>query len=288
MDGAGGRYRVLVVTDLDGTLLDDGHYGYDAARPALEALRARDARLVIATSKTRAEVGPLAAGLGLPAASVVENGGAVVVPAGFFAGDAPAARGPDAVIELGTARRALLEALAGISRETGIALRGFHEMEVEEIARLTGLAADAAARAAEREYDEPFVLDDPAHLPAVAAAAQGRGLRVTRGGRFHHLTGTTDKGRGLSVVLGALERRGDRPFTIGLGDAPNDLPFLRLVDRPVIVPRPGSQPDADLAQALPGALRAPAPGPVGWNAAVLALLAEQDEREPGAGPRLPP
>jgi len=44
------------------------------------------------------------------------------------------------------------------------------------------------------------------------------------------------------------------------------------VERPIVVPRPSGGPDPALAAALPGAELAPAPGPVGWNAAVLALL----------------
>ena len=59
---------------------------------------------------------------------------------------------------------------------------------------------------------------------------------------------------------------------MGLGDAPNDLSFLRVVDRPVIVPRSDGHPDPDLAAALSPCEVAPAPGPVGWNFAVLAVL----------------
>jgi hypothetical protein len=48
---------------------------------------------------------------------------------------------------------------------------------------------------------------------------------------------------------------------------------LAAVDRPIVIPRPGDRIDADLASHLPAAERAPAPGPAGWNAAILAVLA---------------
>ena len=67
--------------------------------------------------------------------------------------------------------------------------------------------------------------------------------------------------------------RGRRFVTVGLGDAPNDLPFLRLVDRPVVMPRPGGDLDPELVAALPHGERAPDPGPAGWNLAVMAILA---------------
>jgi hypothetical protein len=48
--------------------------------------------------------------------------------------------------------------------------------------------------------------------------------------------------------------------------------MLLAVDRPIVVPRPDGSLDNELAAALPDAERAPAAGPVGWNAAVLAVL----------------
>jgi hydroxymethylpyrimidine pyrophosphatase-like HAD family hydrolase len=95
------------------------------------------------------------------------------------------------------------------------------------------------------------------------------------GRRLHHLLGAgSDKGRALRVLL---EREGwlaAGPLRFGLDDAANDLPFLRIVDRPVIGPRPGGAKDPALAAALPHAATAPAPGPRGWNAAALGFLGE--------------
>jgi mannosyl-3-phosphoglycerate phosphatase len=173
---------------------------------------------------------------------------------------------------LGTPHHVLVQDLAAIARDAGATLLGFADLDVETLARLTGLAPEDAARAAEREYDEPFLLDDPDRLPAVEAAARRRGLTVVRGGRFLHLTGPADKGTGVRVVLDALRRVPVDPLTIGLGDAPNDAPFLALVDQPVLIPRTSAGVDPELAAAVPHARRAPAAGPAGWNAVVLALL----------------
>ena len=110
-----------------------------------------------------------------------------------------------------------------------------------------------------------------------------RGLRLHRGGRFFHLTGASDKGRALRVLLGLLAAEGRLYHTVGLGDAPNDLAFLEAVDEAILVPRPDGRVHEGLANALPRARHAPAPGPAGWNAAVLDLLARRC-RAP-AGPR---
>jgi mannosyl-3-phosphoglycerate phosphatase len=124
-----------------------------------------------------------------------------------------------------------------------------------------------------REYDEPFLLDDDGYAEAVAAAAQTRGLRVTRGGRFWHLTGDNDKGRALFTLLGLWGAEGCRWSVVALGDSPNDLALLQAAHRPIVVPRAESGLDPALAAALPRAERAPGPGPAGWNAALLSVLA---------------
>jgi mannosyl-3-phosphoglycerate phosphatase len=42
--------RLLVATDLDGTLLDEASYGFDDAREALERLAERSVPLVLCSS----------------------------------------------------------------------------------------------------------------------------------------------------------------------------------------------------------------------------------------------
>lgn len=251
----------LVATDLDGTLLDAETYGFEPARPALEALRRDAIPLVLCSSKTRAEVAPLAATIGAGGPLVVENGGAVVDPGG-------------AVLALGVGRDRLLAELPGIAREAGVRVRLFARMSAGEVAALTGLPEGQAELALRREYDEPFVVEDPPGPDADAEArlehaARRRGLQVTRGGRFHHLAGPVDKGRALRAILRRSPADGD---VLGLGDAPNDLPLLLAATRPIVMPRPDGSVDPELAARLAGVERAPGPGPAGWSAAVLAAL----------------
>ncbi len=127
-----------------------------------------------------------------------------------------------------------------------------------------------AALARQRQFSEPFVcLSGTDDLARLDAAARAVGARVTRGGRFFHLTGATDKGVAVRIVRHTCAA-GTR--TLGLGDAPNDLPLLRAVDDAAIIPQPERGLHPDLVAALPSALQAPAPGPVGWNTVVLAWL----------------
>jgi mannosyl-3-phosphoglycerate phosphatase len=258
---------VVVVSDLDGCLLDATTYRWEAARPALELLRRRGIPLVLCSSKTRAEMEPLHAELGLDAPYVFENGGGIVIPP-----DAPWSRarrrdGGPLLVRLGVPFRELAHALVEVAREAGARLRGFSRLSLRELRELTGLSDAELERAREREHGEPFLLE-AGDETVVRQAAERRGLRVTKGGRFLHLTGPVDKGKAVRQVLSLLV-----PDTsIGLGDAENDLGLLGAVDRPILVPRPDGRVDATLAAAFPRAERAPAPGPEGWNRAVLQVV----------------
>jgi len=150
----------VVFTDLDGTLLDADTYRYDAARTALDRLREHAIPLIICTSKTRAEVEPLRIKLKNHDPFIVENGGALYIPEGYFKGPMP---GPSSregyhVIEMGVSYPRLRKALRRIEEQVGVSLVGFGDMTVEDIAKVTGLAPRDAERARQREYDEPFLI----------------------------------------------------------------------------------------------------------------------------------
>jgi mannosyl-3-phosphoglycerate phosphatase len=262
--------ELLVVTDLDGSLLDEHTYEVGPAAEALLRLASAGVPLVLASSKTGAEMERLAASLpGMPPlALIVENGGAIV---------RRTAAGRREITALGTPHPALVGALDEIARDAGAHLTGFSALSPAELARLTGLAPGDVRRCLYREYDEPFLVEE-GDIGKVAAAVSRRGLRLHRGGRFYHLTGATDKGKALRVLLGLLAVQGRRFHVVGLGDAPNDLSLLEAVDEPILIPRSDGRVHEGLRQALPDAAAAPEPGPSGWNAAVSALL---DRRERG-------
>jgi mannosyl-3-phosphoglycerate phosphatase len=269
-----GERPLLVASDLDGCLLD-ASYSYEPARPALAAIARAGVPLVLCSSKTRGEIESLVRVLGLDSPFIVENGGAILVPAtqmprppGERLGDEPYV-----AISLGTPRKVLVDALSEISTRTGVHVVGFASLKPPELERLTGLSTAAAEQALQRAFDEPFLAEGGTEAAAaISREASRRGLRVTRGGRFHHLTGRVDKGEALRRLLEVYAADGRRFRTVALGDAANDLTKLQTVDRPIVIPLADGRLDPVLAAALPQAERAPHPGPPGWNEAVLTVL----------------
>ena len=69
--------KIVVITDLDGTLLDQRTYSYEPSLPAVARLRELKISLVLCSSKTAAEIIPLQRELGLKDPFICESGGAV-------------------------------------------------------------------------------------------------------------------------------------------------------------------------------------------------------------------
>ena len=264
---------LLVLSDLDGTLLDHTTYAFDAARAALERLRDARVPLVLCTSKTRAEVEPIRAALRNAHPFIIENGGGVCVPLRYFPFEIEGAerRGDYAIVALGDPYAELTRALDRASRTAGVRVRGFADMTDDEVAAETGLTPSEARLARQREFDEPFVVLERAHAPELLAAIEREGKRWTTGGRFHHITGANDKAGAVRLLIALYRRQLGDVRTVGLGDAPNDAAFLRVVDVPILI----ASPHVDRLRALvPGGRVTTLEGPAGWNAAVLALLDE--------------
>jgi mannosyl-3-phosphoglycerate phosphatase len=245
----------VVLTDLDGTLLEpDGSLVPDG-RAAVAALRARRIPVVPLSSKTRRE---LVAWLGehdCGGHGSFENGAGIVTPDGV-----EIAKGAEPVTNL-------LAALAR-ARSDGARLVSVYEMSDSELMELTGLPPESIAPLRAREYDLPFRApgvrsDDLARL----VESLGDRFTLVAGGRFWHLMGRHGKREAAERLLELLPGAG---AVIGLGDAPND-DFLELADIAIVVPRETGA-DAALLRRVPHARVAPAPCGSGWARAVEEIL----------------
>jgi predicted mannosyl-3-phosphoglycerate phosphatase (HAD superfamily) len=239
---------LVVISDVDGCLLD-GEYSSDAASEALEVLRARRIPLVLWSSKTSGELQALQERLGL-----------------------------------GGSYRDVVSAVRCAALEAEVNLVLSADMSAVEVAADTGLSLGEAVLAKQREHDEPF------RLMASAAARErferllaASGVGVAHGGRYDHAVMNADKGRASVAMRHVFLKACGSVTTRKLGDALNDVPLLRSVDRPVVVRGPCEDVTRDVHRMVPWAEVTDAPGPLGWQTAVLKVVDEREGNGRGTG-----
>jgi mannosyl-3-phosphoglycerate phosphatase len=264
----------LVITDLDGTLLDHHSYAYAAALTTITELQEKNIPVILNTSKTYAETITIRQTLGLCDAFIVENGSCLYLPKEQFS--AP----PDAVsrddywaIVMGAPQPEISEALQQLRLTDQQCIR-LSCCSIEQAVALTGLSETQAAQAISREFSEPLIWQaDDAALQAFQKQLEVYGLTTLQGGRFLHVIGDCDKGR-ASVRL--LECYGDRvkPETvkvIALGDSANDAAMLAVADIAIIVNSPSNH---QLSKLVCADILTKAAAPQGWQEGISTALTQ--------------
>ncbi len=263
--------KLIIFTDLDGTLFDSATYSYKPALPALELLQRRQIPIVFCSAKTSAEQEAHREELGIGDPFIVENGGAIFIPRGYFPFDFEYQKteGDYSVIELGMPYAEIGAVLQQIRDRIGIEFKGFGDMSPQEVAGETGLDLKAARHAKKREYSETVKLEGtPQEIGEVLNTIRESGLNYAHGGRYYGVMGANNKGKAATILIKMFRRKLGEVRTVGLGDSDNDLPLLAVVDIPVLVQKPEGW-WADMH--LPGLRRVEGSGPTGWKQAIEEL-----------------
>lgn len=254
------RPALLIFTDLDGTLLDHETYSHAPADAALDRLRAAGVPVILASSKTAAEIAPLREELGLSAyPAIVENGAGILAPGAEIPQD-------------GGRYDELRATLDKVPAELRALYRGFGDWTVAEIAQRTGLPEKDAARAAQRRESEPGLWSGDADAKAAfISALRALGVTGREGGRFLTLSfGGTKAGR-----MAEIAARHSTPFVVALGDAPNDTEMLEQADMGFVIANPSRPPLPPLKGEARGHIhRIDLAGPKGWNMAMDRVITE--------------
>lgn len=234
---------LLVFSDLDGSLLDHHDYSFQAALPAVAALRERGIPLILCSSKTRAEIEPLRKQLGNCDPFIVENGAAVFVPGASLKQAPPDCR-PDGdgwVREFAPSRQRWLLELARLKPEFAGQFTHFDAMGLDGVMAATGLPRDAAVRALQRDYSEPVRWDgSDKGRDAFIAALSAAGATVLQGGRFLSVAGDCDKGAALRWLRNCYQRENPARdvHDLAIGDSANDSAMLDSARHALVIRSP--------------------------------------------------
>jgi len=265
--------RWMVMTDLDGTLLNHHSYDYQAAEPALKKLQASAIPVIFNSSKTYAELKSLSGQLEIHHPFIVENGSAIFIPQHYFGASSasllPAeALSIDDFLVIITGQD--INRLNAFLDHTEPAAINFCRCPLELAMELTGLNKPEALLARDRQFSVPLVFDDQQQQADFQREAERAGLSCLRGGRFLHLLGRCDKGVSMMVLRELYQKIYQQSFgVIALGDGQNDLAMLQQADIAVLVKSPSS---IALSSQYPEFITTQQQAPAGWAEGVQAAL----------------
>jgi len=270
------KHDLLIVTDLDGSLLDEDTYSFESAKESLSQITSLGIPLVLNTSKTIKELETLRRDLQNDHPFIVENGTGVVIPKDYFEVLDETLSTTNGYLlktfgaELGT----IIPLIEALRNELGVSFRGFSEMSVHEIVALTHLTYENAQRAKTRNFSEPIVWQDSDEAWRLfSSKLTGSGIKRHQGDRFVHLSGGGDKGQAGEWLRRCYVSNGHPALkVVALGNSANDIPMLLTADIPVIIRTSGRT-----LSAIPGrgdTIVTDEFGPAGWNNAILKILRE--------------
>ncbi|MEA9392630.1 mannosyl-3-phosphoglycerate phosphatase-related protein [Acerihabitans sp. TG2] len=252
---------LVVITDLDGSLLDHHTYSWQPAALWLDKLIAAQVPVILCSSKTTAEIVPLQASMGLQGLPfIAENGALVQLTSPLFTDASPIKiRGYDY-----DTIRTIIQRLRDVK---GFRFLGFGDVDEKVIGEWTGLAPQQAMLAQQREASEAFIWrDSDVRLAEFTSLLATEGLSVTQGGRFYHvMSANSSKGAAVRQLLQHFHQQDGRSWrSLGLGDGPNDISMLNEVDYAVIIKGYSNSPMA-LDPRQQQIYRTTAYGPEGWS-----------------------
>lgn len=261
--------KLIVFTDLDGTLLDHETYDWKPAQTAIQTLKENGFPVIINSSKTSREIQILRQDMEIDAPYICENGSVVHLNDQIQQFDGSQSK----ALYFSMPYAEIIEILKEIKSTRRFNMTGFSELNIDTLMELTGLSESEAIAAKDREATEPLLWNDSEEsLFEFEKILKLYELTITRGGRFYHVMSPVNKGDSINWVINKYQQL--EPDTqwksIGLGDSYNDIPMLEQVDYPVLIRNPQStQPNVRHIYSLRQSKEA---GPAGWNTEVLNII----------------
>jgi len=181
---------LVVLCDLDLCRIDAPNGDLGGTRASLARLTRRGIPIVFVSDRTRAELEIIQQELGISHPFICESGAALFVPRGYFGIALAHARevaGYQAV-EFGRPHAEIVTALHRSAARLRIAVRGFSDMSIDEVAAEWGLPLLQARLAKLREYSEAFrVVDaEPAATLRLFGALRAVRVHCTSRGPYHY------------------------------------------------------------------------------------------------------
>ena len=224
------NYKILIFTDLDGSLLHRDTFKFDEIKDYLKQLISKGIFIIPNTSKTEKEILEFNNELGLSLPYISENGSAI--------------NGLD-LLNSNLPKELILsrekDSLIKIFKEAvPVNLQNkckwLSEMDKKKQSLIFGLEDDKLKMALDRKYTIPFLFEgNKSERNELSKIVKNKGLALQEGGRVINLTDKVNKAKALQVFVRFFKKNNKNVKTIAVGDNYNDLDMLKTSEFPCLV-----------------------------------------------------
>ncbi len=224
------NYKILIFTDLDGSLLHRDTFKFDEIKDYLKQLISKGIFIIPNTSKTEKEILEFNNELGLSLPYISENGSAI--------------NGLD-LLNSNLPKELILsrekDNLIKIFKESvPVNLQNkckwLSEMDKKKQSLIFGLEDDKLKMALDRKYTIPFLFEGiKSERNELSKIVKNKGLALQEGGRVINLTDKVNKAKALQVFVRFFKKNNKNVKTIAVGDNYNDLDMLKTSEFPCLV-----------------------------------------------------
>ena len=223
-------FKVLIFTDLDGSLLDRETFKFDEIKNYLMELISKGIFIIPNTSKTEKEILEFNYELGSNLPYISENG-AAINGLDLLNSDLPKdlilSREKDEILKI-------FKNIVPLNLQNKC--KWLSEMDEKNQSLILGLKHQKLKSALDRKFTVPFIFSGSRNeKKELAKIIKNKSLYLQEGGRVIHLTDKINKAKALQVFVRFFKKNNKNVKTIAVGDNYNDLEMLKTSDFPCLV-----------------------------------------------------
>jgi mannosyl-3-phosphoglycerate phosphatase len=267
--------KVIVYTDLDGTLLDAVNYSWEVSLSSVEKLKKAGIPLLFNSSKTFKEIIHYQESLGLLEPFIFENGSGIAIPEHYFGFEFEYSYTEHQylVIEEGILYDFILEKLRTIFGSQNSSLVSFEDLSLAELSKFLNMEEEMTRRARERKYSVTLLNELSAkEFDDFNSELSKENIILQRGSRLiTAFSKLTDKGTAVNILNHLFRIESGSLITYAIGDSENDIPMFIVCDHAMLVARYDG---TYINTGLTNIIATPLIGPEGFKHFVERILTE--------------
>ena len=259
------KKKILIFTDLDGSLLDKVTFKFDDVKDYLKKLISRGIIIVLNSSKTESELLDFNEQNYFDFSFISENGSSIHglnkihhnLPQKVFMG-----RSKDEIQKIYN---------KNIGSDLKNKITYILDLKIEEQQKILGLPLDKISLATKRMHSIPIQFKgNEIEKNNFIKNINQIGLTAQSGGRIINICDNTNKSKAMSKALRLIRKElGDEIITIGVGDNENDVEMIKQTDYPCLVKNENF--DSSLIN-IDNLIKSDEPSPKGWSDVIKTAL----------------